>query len=98
MITKLQYHENPTHLKGINKGKGGQGSPKCRTGERWNWEFLFGTDAAEFTEHSAKDQGGTKLGNTHRHIMRVEKISQGRFPSCARLLVTSRSVQQQTYS
>ena len=61
-------------------------------------EFLFGTDAAEFTEHSAKDQGGTKLGNTHRHIMRVEKISQGRFPSCARLLVTSRSVQQQIVS
>ena len=60
-----------------------------------DWEFLFGTDAAEFTEHSAKDQGGTKLGNTHRHIMRVEKISQGRFPSCARLLVTSRSPQQQ---
>ena len=60
-----------------------------------DWEFLFGTDAAEFTEHSAKDQGGTKLGNTHRHIMLVEKISQGRFPSCASLLVTSRSAQQQ---
>ena len=46
-----------------------------------DWEFLFGTDAAEFTEHSAKDQGGTKLGNTHRHILLVEKIRQGRFPS-----------------
>ena len=87
------------YLKGINKGKGGQRSPKCRTGERdGNWEFLFGTDAAEFTEHSAKDQGGTKLGNTHRHILLVEKIIQGRFPSCASLLVTSRSVQQQIVS
>ena len=62
------------------------------------WEFLFGTVAAEFTEHSAKDQGGAKLGNTHRHILLVEKISQGCFPSCARLLVTSKSVQQQIAS
>ena len=72
-------HTFGKYLKGINNWKGGWNSPKCRTGERdGDWEFLFGTDAAEFTEHCAKDQGGSKLGNTHRHIMLVEKIMQGR--------------------
>ena len=101
MITKFQYHETPAHLENIWKKLTIEKadrvlSPKCGTGERWVLGFFFvGTDLAEFTEHSAKDQGGTKLGNTHRHKMLVEKISQGRFPSCASLLVTSRSAQQQ---
>ena len=89
------------YFKGINKRKGGWNSPKCRTCERWGRGVSFWHRRGRIHWalcKSAKDQGGTKLGNTHRHIMRVEKISQGRFPSCARLLVTSRSFQQQIWS
>ena len=89
------------YFKGINKRKGGWNSPKCRTCERWGRGVSFWHRRGRIHWalcKSAKDQGGTKLGNTHRHIMLVEKISQGRFPSCARLLVTSRSFQQQIVS